>query len=131
VDWELESTAVFVGRAPLGSTPGAAHFALATAPGESFTALQIGLHSRLAGVTGETRTFLFGYTNGYHGYLPNSEAANCAEQVGDRCALGFAGYGVLTCIGPTFMGRGSDGVETAGEQIIDTAVSSLTSLNQH
>jgi hypothetical protein len=154
VNWEPESTAVVVGTPPVGSTVGNPLFSLATVPGEPFTALQTSLHARAA--TGEVKTFLVGYANGYYGYFPNSEALNCTEQLvaspGQDCRNnsplsctpgapssgfgGFACYGVAACssngtsysTGPTFFGHAIVPQQTAGEQFIEYALTSLNAL---
>ncbi|MEP6652066.1 MAG: VCBS repeat-containing protein [Myxococcales bacterium] len=67
---ELESTSLVVTRS---TTPKQRVFALTSIPGELFIKGQLDLRAAVG-----ANTFVFGYTNGYYGYLPDSQARQCA-----------------------------------------------------
>jgi hypothetical protein len=110
VTWDAEATAVRIG------VPGAASPALVfgTLPGEPFTQLQRRLR------TNATPALLFGYTDGYLGYLPDDSA------YGDGHGL----YGVAPCAdssgsyqnGPSYF---SNVPPTPGETLVDDLLDAI------
>ena len=129
--------------------------ALTAIPGELFVQGQIDLRSGVG-----ANTFVFGYTNGYYGYLPDSQARKCAADLsvpGDPnscetltsnvcpatpnsqlvssgeplCYIGFM------CAKPgvdyataVYTGAGPDGVASTGEAMVATGVTRLQSMQQ-
>ncbi|MGH9884671.1 MAG: hypothetical protein ACREBE_04035, partial [bacterium] len=110
--WDLEATAARIG------VPGAASPALVfgTLPGEPFTQLQRRLR------TNSISALLFGYTDGYMGYLPDDSA------FGDGHGL----YGVAPCAdavgsyqyGPSYF---DNATHTPGERLVDDLLDAINS----
>lgn len=136
--WDVESSAVVIGRP--GSPP---LVAIATMPGEPYVQLQIDLRNQLAATT---PTMLFGYTNGYVGYLPTSlawkdykHAQSCTTdtdcRLSGQCNLGLCDqassddYSIGLCSvssagGPAYFDNSIS--PTPGESMSSLAVSAIT-----
>jgi hypothetical protein len=115
ITWDAESTSVVIG---LPHQPPA--LAFATLPGEPFSILQTRLR------TNSPSTLLFGYTNGYLGYLPPSTA------LGDG-AINFVTYGIVPCAnaagvsateGPSFFVN-SPPAPSPGERMVEGALDAI------
>jgi hypothetical protein len=119
VRWDGMTTAVAVGKP--GELP---KLRFGTLPGEPFSALQVRLRdSQSAG----PKPFLFGYTNGYLGYLPPrndiQNSQGCAP--GPDCNVSaFCSYGVCGCSGPVYFNHFA-GVETVGDRMVWGLVDAL------
>jgi len=113
ITWDAESTSALVGVPHENPA-----FAFATLPGEPFSQLQTTLRSNTPS------TLLFGYADGYLGYLPNHEV------IGDG-APAFRTYGITACAdglgashleGPSFF---NNAAPTPGERLVTQALDAI------
>ena len=111
--WEVPATAVSIGR------PSQPTLRFGTLPGEPFSSLQVRLEQGVA--TGPT-PLLFGYTNGYLGYLADDDAA------GDDNHVFNGGYSVDDCVGPVYFHNHdihAAGEHTPGVVMVDQLLGAL------
>lgn len=124
VYWDLESTSLILGHP---SAPPI--FALATMPGEPYSALQTQLRNSL---NTSVPAMLFGYTNGYAGYFATSAAW---QDFADRGFPDSLSYSLVVCgpplqypatntPGPTFFDNSLG--TTPGESMGAAAVTAIT-----